>query len=91
MPAPITDSARLDFSQLPPAALRTRMLTLIGGRIKPRTNGTRLKEILRSFGGTPAGVVHKCINDLLTDGKLEIRRAGLSRRAGYLYFVTGKQ
>lgn len=89
----LNECARVDWSAVGMPALRTRMLTLIQGRIRPRTTGLSLRQIERTFAGTPKPFIAQCLNDLLTDMLIDIRRTTLGRatyNSGYVYFAKGR-
>lgn len=84
---------RIDFSAVRPEILESRLLTVIGGRIRPRTVPISLRALCRMFSGTPAHVVGAAVGNLVANGKVQLlRTAGLGRaRRSYGYLRAPKQ
>lgn len=78
----------VDFSKTKDKNMQYMIQAFVGRR---SLNPPSMRVIQKWFSATPAEYVLSQVNEAVYNGKIDIRRNGLSQRAGYVYQVNDEK
>jgi hypothetical protein len=77
-----------DWSRVrrPDVAMQNALLRFVRGYRAERENGVTQLQVRKHFRATPWDFVNEALLCLIADERIDVRRNGLSRRAGIRYY-----